>query len=104
MDLGDPLKNKNIAQFAEKYPEAYENLYKEIYRNPIPEVRYMSLGSIALPKNANIVIPEYIYDLIDYESIVDSSLQLFLPIADSIGLRSLPTTTNVSHMSNLVDL
>ena len=104
VDLGDPLKNKNIAQFAEKYPEAYENLYKEIYRNPIPEVRYMSLGSIALPKNANIVIPEYIYDLIDYESIVDSSLQLFLPIADSIGLRSLPTTTNVSHMSNLVDL
>jgi len=104
VDMGDPLKNRNIAAFAEKWPEAYQQLYREIYQNPVPEIRYMSLSSIALPKNTNIKIPDYIYDLVDYESIVDSSLQLFLPLADSIGLRSLPTTSNTTHMSNLIDL
>ena len=104
VDMGDPLKNRNVAAFAEKWPEAYQQLYREIYRNPVPEIRYMSLSSIALPKNSNIRIPDYIYDLVDYESIVDSSLQLFLPLADSIGLRSLPTTSNTTHMSNLIDL
>lgn len=100
----EPLKNANVAEFAEKYPEAYERLYREIYCNENPAIRHMTLGSIALPKNTEIEVPDYIYSIINYDDIVNNALMLFLPVTEVIGLNSLPTTSKTSHISNIVEL
>lgn len=100
----DPLKNPVVAEFAEKYPEAYALLEANIYNSPNPNIAYMTMKTIALPKNANIEIPDYIYSLIDYNSIVDSAMMLYLPVMDAIGIKSLPTTSTTDHMSNIIPL
>lgn len=106
VQIGDPLKNKEIAKFAEKYPDVYNRLEREIYQNPNATIRYMSLNSIAFPKNTNIEIPDYVYYLIKYDDIVNNALMLFLPVMDAIGLKSLPSTTaaKADKMSNIVSL
>ena len=100
----DPFKNKNITELADKYPDVYQRLYNEIYTNVNPQIRYMNLSSIALPKNANLTIPQYVFDLINYDEIVTNSIQLFLPVMESLGIRSVPTTSNTNHMTNIVQL
>ena len=100
----DPFKNKNIANLADKYPEIYQRIYDQIYMNMNPLIRYMSLSSIAIPKNKDIVIPKYVFDLINYDEIVTNSIQLFLPVMESLGIRSIPTNANVSHMTNIIQL
>lgn len=100
----DPFKNKNIEELADKYPDVYQRLYNEIYTNENPQIRYMNLSSIALPKNANITIPQYVFDLINYDEIVTNSIQLFLPVMESLGIRSVPTTSNTNHMTNIIQL
>ena len=100
----DPFKNKNIEELADKYPDVYQRLYNEIYTNVNPQIRYMNLSSIALPKNSNITIPQYVFDLINYDDIVTNSIQLFLPVMESLGIRSVPTTSNTNHMTNIVQL
>lgn len=100
----DPFKNKNIEELADKYPDVYQRLYNEIYTNENPQIRYMNLSSIALPKNANITIPQYVFDLINYDDIVTNSIQLFLPVMESLGIRSVPTTSNTNHMTNIIQL
>ena len=100
----DPFKNKTIAELADKYPDVYQRLYNEIYTNVNPQIRYMNLSSIALPKNSNITIPQYVFDLINYDDIVTNSIQLFLPVMESLGIRSVPTTSNTNHMTNIIQL
>lgn len=100
----DPFKNKNIEELADKYPDVYQRLYNEIYTNANPQIRYMNLSSIALPKNSNITIPQYVFDLINYDDIVTNSIQLFLPVMESLGIRSVPTTSNTNHMTNIIQL
>ena len=100
----DPFKNKNIAELADKHPDVYQRIYNDIYTNENPQIRYMNLSSIALPKNANITIPQYVFDLINYDEIVTNSIQLFLPVMESLGIRSVPTTSNTNHMTNIVQL
>ena len=100
----DPFKNKNIEELADKYPDVYQRLYNEIYTNENPQIRYMNLSSIALPKNSNITIPQYVFDLINYDDIVTNSIQLFLPVMESLGIRSVPTTSNTNHMTNIIQL
>ncbi len=100
----DPFKNKNITELADKYPDVYQRLYNEIYTNVNPQIRYMNLSSIALPKNTNLTIPQYVFDLINYDEIVTNSIQLFLPVMESLGIRSVPTNSNTNHMTNIVQL
>lgn len=100
----DPFKNKNIAELEHKYPEVYQRIYNQIYSNTNPLIRYMSMSSIALPKNTDINIPQYVFDLINYDEIVTTSIQLFLPVMESLGIHSVPTTANTSHMTNIIPL
>lgn len=100
----DPFKNKNIAELEHKYPEVYQRIYNQIYSNTNPLIRYMSISSIALPKNTDINIPQYVFDLINYDEIVTTSIQLFLPVMESLGIHSIPTTANTSHMTNIIPL
>lgn len=98
------FKNKNILELSEKYPEVFNRLCDQIYNNTNPLIRYMNLSSIALPKNTNTEIPQYVFDLINYEDIVNNSIQLFLPVMESLGIHSVPTTANISHMTNVITL
>lgn len=100
----DPFKNKNIAELEHKYPEVYQRIYNQIYSNTNPLIRYMSISSIALPKNTDINIPQYVFDLINYDEIITTSIQLFLPVMESLGIHSIPTTANTSHMTNIIPL
>ena len=100
----DPFKNKNIEELADKYPDVYQRLYNEIYTNVNPQIRYLNLYSITLTKNSNITIPQYVFDLINYDDIVTNSIQLFLPVMESLGIRSVPTTSNTNHMTNIIQL
>lgn len=104
MVTADPLKNKYVAELAEKHPEVYDRLYKGIYMNENPLIRYMNLTSIALPKNTDMEIPQYVFDLINYDDIVTNSIQLYLPVMESLGIHSVPTTANTSHMTNIIQL
>lgn len=104
MVTADPLKNKHVAELAEKHPEVYDRLYKGIYMNENPLIRYMNLTSIALPKNTDMEIPQYVFDLINYDDIVTNSIQLYLPVMESLGIHSVPTTANTSHMTNIIQL
>lgn len=104
MVTADPLKNKHIAELAEKHPEVYDRLYKGIYMNENPLIRYMNLTSIALPKNTDMEIPQYVFELINYDDIVTNSIQLYLPVMESLGIHSVPTTANTSHMTNIIQL
>lgn len=100
----DLFKNPNVAELSEKYPEVYERINNEIYLNENPLIRYMNMSSIALPKNTNIEIPQYVFDLINYDEIISSSIQLFLPVMESLGIKALPSSTNTSHMTNIITL
>lgn len=100
----DPFKNKNISELADRYPEVYQRIHDQIYTNTNPLIRYMNLTSIALPKNTDIEIPQYVFDLINYDEIVTTSIQLFLPVMESLGIHSIPTTSNSSHMTNIIQL
>ena len=104
MVTADPMKNKHVAELAEKHPEVYDRLYKGIYMNENPLIRYMNLTSIALPKNTDMEIPQYVFELINYDDIVTNSIQLYLPVMESLGIHSVPTTANTSHMTNIIQL
>lgn len=104
VSLKTPLDYPNIRKFAEDFPEEYERLHREIYMNENILIRHMSLNSIALPRNDDVKIPDYIVSLINFNQITKDALALFLPVLNSIGLKSLPTTTTDEHMSNIVEL
>ena len=98
------FKNKNIKWLSENHPEVFERIRDGIYLNTNEKVRHMSLRFIAKPKNDEIPIPPWFSELINTEDVVVSTLKLFAPILDSLGLKNLRTTSAVSYPSNMVDL
>lgn len=99
-----PLDYPNIRKFADKYPDLYELLYKNIYSNQNPLIRHMNLSSIAIPKNIDYKIPDYIMSLWNIDGIINDTLNLILPILNGVGIYSLPVTSNTNYMSNMVSL
>ncbi len=104
VDTDGYMKNKNTKWFAEKHPETFELLKNGIYNNPNELIRHMGIKYIAKPKNENVPIPDWFGDLIDTEKIVVSTLGLFTPILESLGLKNLKTTSTVTYPSNMIDL
>lgn len=97
-------KNKNILWLQENHPEQFALLEKNIYNNPNPLIRHMSLSSIAKPKNEDIPLPQWFGEIIDTEKIVVDTLGLFAPILESLGLKNLKTKSNTVYPSNMIDL
>lgn len=98
------FKNATVELLAEKYPEAYNRLVKEIYMHKNDEVKYMGLNYIAKPKNQDIPLPEWFEDIIDTEKVVSDILSLFYPIMESLGIHILKTSASSQHLTNVVDL
>ena len=99
-----PESYKPIAWFKDTYPEAYEKLYKEIYCNVNPLVRHMNLSSIAVPKNIDYELPDFIKGLYDITSIINNTMSLGVPMLKSVGIKTFQVSTNLEHMSNMISL
>jgi len=100
----DYMKNKNTKWFADKYPDTFELLKNGIYTNSNDAIRHMGIKYIAKPKNENIPIPDWFGDIIDTEKVVISTLSLFTPILESLGLKNLKTSSTTTYPSNMIDL
>ena len=102
-----PRNIKAIDEFATKWPDEYKRLEEQIYFNPNPDIQHMGMKYIATPKNPDIPVPDVIYDIIDYDKLVNDAIGLFLPVMRSIGIKSLSVGKyqgNAERMTNFVDL
>ena len=96
--------NKRIQWYKDTYPEAYERLYKNIYCSVNPLIQHMNLTSIAVPKNADYEIPEFITALFDIQSVINNAMSLGIPLLRSVGIQSFQVSSNLEHASNIVAL
>lgn len=97
-------KRKVQEWFKEKHPEAFERLRIQILENRNPSIANMTLNVLAKPKNDTIILPEWYKDILDADTVIDTALQLFHPIMESLGPKILHANANKQHMTNIVDL
>lgn len=95
---------KFILDLARKYPDMYMKLDGNIFRNSNANIRGMGLNFIAKPKNPLIPIPDWFYEIIDYNQIVNDSLKLYYPILETLGIRIIKTGQKTEHYTNMVML
>ena len=79
-------------------------LASNIFSNSSPTIRGMKLNFIAKPKNPNIPIPPWFYEIIDYNQIINDSLKLYYPIMETLGIRIIKTGPKTEHYTNMVML
>lgn len=99
-----PTDYKNIAIYSEKYPDAYQKLFKAFYMNENSLIRHMNLSSIAIPKNIDYQLPDYIFYLLDIDSVINNTISLILPITKCLGINSFKVTNDTEYMSNMINL
>ena len=99
-----PTDYKNIAWYEEKHPEAYRRLFKAFYSSDNALIRHMNLSSIAIPKNLDYQLPEYVTDLLDIDSVINDTIGLILPIMKCVGINSFQVTSTKEYMSNMINL
>lgn len=96
--------NKNIAMIAEKFPDLYDRLLKNVYNNPRAEIRHMRIACMAKPKNSEVPLPDWFAAIVDTDKVVNDTIRLFLPITASLGLNTLHTTKSKGYLSTFVSL
>lgn len=93
-----------VAEFQEKFPDAFDRLESEIYSNGDQQIREMDLNCLAKPKNEEIPIPNWFSFILDYEKVVMDDLNLISPILNSLGLHVLKTNSKSEYITNIIDL
>ena len=93
-----------LRQLRDRYPEVYEVLDREIFHNSNPEIATMGIAYIAKPKNPDIPVPQWLYDFMDVDKILNSTLTLYNQVLSSIGIFIAQTSTTDSHYTNMVAL
>lgn len=101
---GKMKENGYMMKFKEKYPQTYALLEENIFNNPNEAVAKMGINVLAKPKNANVVLPDWYYDIIDKDSIVETALNLINPVMDSLDFVIIPTTSTSNHLTNIIKL
>ena len=103
-----PIRNlateKNRQWLKDSYPAVYDRLEREIFNNRNPKIAEMTLNVIARPRNSNVPMPDWLMDVMDVDSIVNSTMKLIIPIMESLGLKIQKPTSNKQFLTNLVDL
>ena len=103
-----PIRNlateKNRQWLKDSYPTVYDRLEREIFNNRNPKIAEMTLNVIARPRNSNVPMPDWLMDVMDVDSIVNSTMKLIIPIMESLGLKIQKPTSNKQFLTNLVDL
>lgn len=93
-----------LRELREKYPDAYAILDKEIFHNDNYDIRKMGIKWLAKPKNPNIPIPDWYYEFVDMDSIVDDTLKLYNSVLTSIGVNISEISSTKAHYTNMVSL
>lgn len=88
----------------EQYPDIFNKIDKEIWKNEDIYVCSMSLNCLAKPKNNDINLPEWYFKIIDSEKIIDDAIKLFAPIIQSLGAKVTSPSNKISHISNIVSI
>lgn len=97
------LDNKKFREtFLATYPNIARNLDRYIFNSPNSNIAQMGLNVLAKPKNANLDLPKWYYELIDKEKIVDDALKLITPVMDSLDCVILNTTSTNTHLTNII--
>ena len=104
VSLGPSEKNRDIMWYKENYPEAYRKIFTSIYSSTNPLIQHMNLTSIAVPKNIDYEIPDFVKNLFDIESVINNALSLGIPLLKSVGIQSFQVSSTQEHVSNMVSL
>lgn len=96
--LGDTIDK--LAPVYEYDKEIYQALKAEIFDHR--ELGKYGLAIWAMPKSVD-KIPEWIIPFIDVETIIRDNLSNFLPILNSIGMKTINIKANELFFSNIVD-
>lgn len=88
----------------ENYEEIFNKIDKEIWKNDDICVCSMSLSCLAKPKNDDLNLPEWYFQIIDSEKIINDAVKLFAPIMESLGSKVTSPSNKVSHISNIVSI
>lgn len=100
----DWSRNPNVAMLQEKYPDTYDRFEKDIMMSSNPKMRGMSMKYIAKPKNADIPLPEWYFDLVDVDKIENDNMALFLPIMEILGFKPQRINAKKTLVSNMIEL
>lgn len=103
-EVVDFSSNKTLNWLKTSYPEYYDRIERGIINNENDEIRKMGMKFIATPKNPEIPLPPFFSELIDTERIVSSTIELYLPIMESLGLRPQKVNATTQYLSNIVKL
>lgn len=103
-DTFDFSRNKNVDMLRDKYPETYKRFEDGIMNSTNPKLRTMSMKYIAKPKNSEIPLPEWYFDLVDIDKIENDNMALFLPIMEILGFKPQRINAKKTLVSNMIDL
>lgn len=108
-----------IEDFASKHQDIYQALVNGVYLNPvylqytkalkikpddnisIMKAMAKTFNSIAIPTNAE--IPQWVFEYIDMDKIVQDNISKFFPITKSLGLPTLETHSNEPKLTNIIE-
>lgn len=100
------IKEDDIDRIKYKYPNEYKLVKEKIYQSNNPEIRKAGLKVIAIPRSVK-VIPEWLYDLIDYDIIVSDVISSFRSVLDALKIEEIYYKTpngNANLTSCLISL
>ena len=89
-------------KIADKYPEIFEKLYKNIYTNKNEAISSKGVVWLAIPDGVN-RIPDWAIPFINYDYILNASMSPFLPILTSLGVSPLNTFDSDTVYSNILN-
>lgn len=89
-----------LAPIYESHKEVYQALKAEVFDNK--DLGKYGLTIWAMPKNAE-KIPDWVIPFIDVETIIRDNLSNFLPILNSIGIKTINVRADELFFSNIVD-
>jgi hypothetical protein len=95
IELFDSLFDK------EKYSEEYNIIVENVFNNN-DLVKY-GVKTIAIPKDIKL-IPDYILNLVDIDSIIDDNIAPILPIMNSLGMYVLSKSNNKKQMTRYLKI
>lgn len=99
-----PLDITNIRWYANKHPDAYKRLYNSFYGSENPLLRHMNISYVAIPKNLDYELPEFITDLIDTDKIIDDNIQLITPVLMTLGIQSFQLSSTKEAITNMLEI
>lgn len=92
---------ESIVWLYDEYPEIYEKLKTEIFDDE--KLGKYGIKYMAFPKSLK-EIPKWIIPLIDVDTIIKDNISVFLPILNSVGIKTMAVTSKDAYYSNIISM